>query len=92
MRVAPADVTGGGVAAIRRGLAWWRHGVLYTAAGRPDSPTVAAYPTDGPPVRVGSAWQITMPDTASLVTVTSCGCSSPWKRIDTGPLEQLVAV
>lgn len=83
MRVAPADVSGDGVDPVRRGLAWWRDGTLWVASGRPDDPTVVAYPTgEAVPRRFGRSYII------GSVKVSSCGCSSPWKRVDEHALEQ----
>lgn len=84
MRVAPADVNGPGVTPVHRGLAWWDPdtSTLYTATGMPTSPVVVAYPMpDATPVQVGAVWKV------GAVTVSSCGCSSPWKAVDTGPLQ-----
>lgn len=84
MRLAPADVSGGPVARVRRGLVWWRDGTLFVASGVPSDPTVIAYPTgDVRPVRVGRSYRI------GPVVVSSCGCSSPWKRVDESALEPL---
>lgn len=85
VRLAPADVRGPQLQRpVRRGLAWWKDGTLYVATGRPDDPVVDAYDTgDATPARVGRGF------TVGTFTVTSCGCSSPWKRVDPEPLEQL---
>lgn len=84
VRLAPADVRGGDVEPVRRGLVWWRDGTLFVASGRPDSPVVRSYSTgDDVPMRYGRSYRI------GPVSVSSCGCSSPWKRVDPGPLEAL---
>lgn len=73
---APANVRGPGITAVNRGLAWWEDGVLYVASGMPATPDVVGYPTgDATPARIGNGW------TVAGISVTGCGCSSPWKAI-----------
>ena len=84
VRMAPADVRDSdGRSILRRGLAWHNDGRLFLANGLPSDPQVRAVPVDGEPLRVGTGWKI------DGYTVTSCGCSSPWKAVDPAPLEAL---
>lgn len=87
MHLAPANVRGGPVVpAVSRGLAWWHDGILFVASGRPDDPRVDSYPIEDQPIRRGRVWRI------GDVVATSCGCSSPWKRVDPAGLEDLATV
>ena len=85
VRIAPADVTGpDGRRLIYRGLAWVADGQLWLANGLPSDPQVQAIDVDGAqPLRVGTGFSI------AGYTVTSCGCSSPWRSVDTAQLQEL---